>query len=284
MDRVRWLDAFDNVGEFGAEEKILQWCHARGTCLDRISNSIGLTFLRIPSGTFLMGSPDDEPHRFPDESPQHSVTISSPFYLGLYPVTQRQYERVMGHNPSGFANLENAANCPVDSVSWQDAVEFCRRLSEMPEERKAGRVYRLPTEAEWEHACRAGTDTPFPHPYYHKLSSHLANFDGTNPYGGAPQGPFLQRTSPVGSYPPTGFGLFDMMGNIWEWCADGREEDFYRQSPRVDPVASTRGSSRICRGASWYSPGHYLRSADRGSDHATVQAHYYGFRVACNVA
>src|SRR5262249_27966477 len=125
----------------------------------RFTNSLGMDLTLIPAGTFLMGSPESEAQRYTDEGPQHEGTVTRPLSLGVYAVTQRQYETVMGNNPSHFGPGNGGAfNHPVESVSWQEAVEFCRRLSDLPEERAKGRTYRLPTEAEWEHACRAGGD------------------------------------------------------------------------------------------------------------------------------
>src|SRR5439155_14541379 len=142
----------------------------------------------------------------------------------VFPVTQAEYQAVMGDNVASFQESGrnravvvgmDTGRFPVDQATWHQAVEFCRRLSE----REPGRTYRLPSEAEWEYACRAGTTTAFH--FGGTLSSHQANFDGDRPYGNAPRGPFLGRTSAVGSYPPNAFGLHDMHGNLWEWCADG---------------------------------------------------------------
>jgi uncharacterized protein (TIGR02996 family) len=262
--RLRELALQGNNYSVAALQGVHRWCVANGGWTERFVNSLGMELTRIPAGTVLIGSPDTEPQRFDDESAPHPVTIDRAFYLGVYAVTQRQYVEVMEQNPSAFGG-EGRENHPVESVSWTDAVEFCRRLSNCLEERKAGRIYRLPSEAEWEHACRAGTDSPMPHPYYHSLSSYFANFNGNRPYGSAAIGPFLERTAPVGSYPPNVFGLFDKMGNTWEWTADGNN------------------GSRVCRGGSWASPGHYLRSADRGRASVGTRDHYYGFRVACDV-
>src|SRR5262249_33010512 len=152
-----------------------------------------------------MGSADSESNRASDEGPQHEVTITRPFYLGVYPVTQQEYEVVTGHNPAHFhRGNEGGPFHPVETLSWAETVEFCRLLSEMPEEKEAGRVYRLPTEAEWEHACRAGSTTPFA--FGPTLSSAEANFDGRYSYGGVEAGPFRDGTTRVGSYRPNAFG------------------------------------------------------------------------------
>ena len=190
-------------------------------------NSLGMKLALIPAGEFLMGSAESAPGAREDEQPQHRVRISKPFYLGVYEVTQGEFEQVMGENLSSFSRtglLKDApeeldvSRLPADNVTWYAAIEFCRRLSEMPAEKQAGRVYRLPTEAEWEYACRAGTTTIFA--FGDELSSTHANFNGKHPFGDAEAGPFLNRTATIGSYEPNAFGLYDMHGNLNEWCLD----------------------------------------------------------------
>lgn len=207
----------------------------------------------IPAGTFMMGSPDSAEYH-PDEMPQHQVTVRS-FYIGKYEVTQAQWRAVMGTNPSRF----KGDNRPVENVTWQDAVEFCRRLSQM-----TGREYRLPSEAEWEYACRAGTTTPFA--FGSSLSSEQANFDGRVPYGGAAQGVYREETTPVGSFSPNAFGLYDMHGNVSEWCQDLYHKN-YNGAP-VDGSAWESGgeSKRVMRSGSWDSVANGCRSAFRSSD------------------
>ena len=189
---------------------------------------------------------------------QHEVSITKPFYLGVYVVTQAEYEKVMGNNPSWFSAKGDGKDkvkdmdtgqFPVEKVSWDDAVAFCKKLSELPEEKKAGRVYRLPTEAEWEYACRAGTKTAFH--YGDSLSSKQANFNGNFPYGGADKGPYLGRTAKVGSYAANAFGLYDMHGNVWEWCQDWYDENYYKNSPKEDPPGPAQGLHRVVRGGGW---------------------------------
>ncbi len=285
--RLRTLDLHGNDLDAPALLALSEWQRQSGTEGLRFTNSIGMEFARVPAGSFLMGSPETEAQRYDDEGPRRPVTLTRPFYMGVYAVTQRQYERVMGDNPSAFTfpGLEWEAHLfPVDSVSWLDAVEFCRRLSALPEEKALGRVYRLPTEAEWEHACRAGGDPSWPFHYGTSLAFWLANFNANYPYGGAPAGGWLEQTTYVGTYRPNAFGLFDMHGNTWEWCADGMDHSFYRNSPAADPVAPHANDERVCRGGSWHSPGHYCRSADRGSDRLDVRDRFYGFRVACDLS
>jgi formylglycine-generating enzyme required for sulfatase activity len=228
----------------------------------RITNALRMTLAFIPPGTFRMGSPSSEAERSDDEGPQHEVSITRPYYLSIHPVTQGQYEAVMGENPSYFNETKGGGpHHPVESISWEEAVEFCRRLSEWPAERAAGRVYRLPTEAEWEYACRGGLPMPFATGT--TLSGHEANFNGNYPYGEVPRGPYLERTTRVGSYGGNPFGLYDMHGNVWEWCADYYDRHYYKNSPRYDPPGPASGTLRVVRGGSCYNIGRFCRAAYR---------------------
>jgi formylglycine-generating enzyme required for sulfatase activity/uncharacterized caspase-like protein len=261
-----------------------------------LTNSIGLRLVRVPEGKFTMGSPPDEEDRQQDEGPEHEVVLSRPFYLGVYEVTQGQYERVMGKNPSHFApegagkdkvRGVDTSQFPVEMVSWDDAVEFCRRLSELPEEKRAGRKYRLPTEAEWEYACRAGSPSYQAFHVGNALSSRQANFNGNSPYGGAEKGEYLGRTAKVGSYKPNAFGLYDMHGGVWEWCADRYDKDYYKSSPRADPPGprEAAGPERVLRGGSWASDAADCRAARRLHDSPAARPYRNrGFRVALNVS
>jgi formylglycine-generating enzyme required for sulfatase activity len=168
----------------------------------------------VPGGSFLMGSPENEPERYFDEGPQHRVTVQS-FYISKYEVTQAQWRAVMGGNPSSF----KGDDLPVETVSYWEAQEFCARLS-----RETGRGYRLPSEAEWEYAARGRTATPFA--FGSSLSSEQANFIGKFPYGGAPKKVIRNKTTPVGSFAPNAFKLHDMHGNVWEWCEDIYHHDY----------------------------------------------------------
>lgn len=255
-----------------------------------ITNSIGMKLVLIPAGTFTMGSPATEADRSTLEGPQREVEITKPFYLGVYEVTQGQYERVMGTNPSWFSTKGNAkdrvndiadtSNFPVETVFWNDAVEFCRRLSDLAEEKQAGRKYRLPTEAEWEYACRAGSNEPFH--FGKSLSSRQANCNGNFPYGSADKGPYLQRTCAVGSYEPNRFGVYDMHGNVWEWCADWVAK--YEGEKAIDPTGPERagpvGANRVHRGGGWDVGARECRSAGRGGNTLDWRNHILGFRVA----
>jgi formylglycine-generating enzyme required for sulfatase activity len=228
----------------------------------QVVNSVGMRFVLVPAGSFRMSSPPDEPMRFGDEGPVQVVRIERPFYLGVFPVTQREYEAVMRTNPAHFQRKNGGSpDHPVEQVSWDDATEFCRRLSALAEEKKAGRVYRLPGEAEWESACRAGTSTPFA--FGNSLSSTQANFDGTRPYGSALEGPFRQATTKVGAFAANAWGLYDMHGNVWEWCSD-----WYNV-----------GTHRALRGGSWNNSGHLCRSARRQKYAPDFRGENVGFRV-----
>jgi formylglycine-generating enzyme required for sulfatase activity len=238
-----------------------------------LTNSVGMKLALIPAGEFLMGAADGEQEARDDERPRHHVRITRPFYLGVFEVTQEEYERVMGSNPSFFSPAgpgkdrvagRKTGRFPVEQVSWHEAVEFCRRLSALPEEKKAGRVYRLPTEAEWEYAGRAGTTSATHHGP--SLSARQANFNGRDPYGAAEAGPFLLRPAEVGSYAPNAWGLYDMHGNVWEWCADWYGADYYRHAPTADPAGPASGSARVIRSGGWRTEGASCRSAFRNAD------------------
>ena len=251
-------------------------------CVPAWTNSLGMRFVLLPAGKFLMGSPDSEADRFNDEGPQHEVEIMRPFSLGIHPVTQEQYEKVMGKNPAHFTRKNGGGgNHPVEQVSRKEAVEFCRKLSVRAEEKSSGRTYRLPTEAEWEYSCRGGATSSRPFSFGDSLSSTQANFNGNHPYGGAAKGPNLQHTTPVGSYKPNAWGLFDMHGNVWEWCSDWYGKNYYNQSPRQDPQGPQDGRHRVVRGGSWDLVGRVCRSANRDRIGPGGRFLNLGFRVLC---
>jgi uncharacterized protein (TIGR02996 family) len=257
-------------------------------------NSVGMELALIPPGSFLMGSPESEEDRYADEGPLRTVTISRPFYLGVYSVIQTEYERVMGSNPSSFRPGGSRAQAvegldtsrfPVEGLSWPDAAAFCERLSALPEERRAGRIYRLPSEAEWEYACRAGTSTPF---HFGRSISHgQANFDTVHPYPpeDADSVDFpLSRPAPVGSYLPNAFGVFDMHGNMQDWCADWYASDYYQNAPAVDPPGPAEGERRILRGGGWDDWGEFCRAAFRYDHPPDGAQEDFGVRVAMTLA
>jgi len=217
-------------------------------------NSIGMEFRLIQAGSFMMGSKNGDI----DEKPMHRVTITKPFYIGIYPVTQAEYKAIMGTNPSWFEGDDK----PIDYVTWYDAKEFCRQLSE-----KEGRTYRLPTEAEWEYACRAGTTTKY---YWgDKINdAYLWYKDNSD-----------QQTHSVGEKLPNAWGLYDMLGNVYEWCEDWYDRDYYSRSPWTDPVGPSSGLFRVLRGGSWFSYENAKHSAFRSNIAPSDTYHYIGFRV-----
>jgi formylglycine-generating enzyme required for sulfatase activity len=191
-------------------------------------------------------------------------------------------------NPSWFTsvNQRKADDFPVERVSWDDAQEFIRKLNDLPQERRAGRVYRLPTEAEWEYACRAGAGKEEPFSFARpsaSCSSTQANFIGGSPFGGgAKKGPDLQRTARVGSYEANAFGLYDMHGNVLEWCHDWYDAEAYKGKDRTDPRGAKAGVYRVLRGGAWNYAGHSLRSGFRTMCQPDFRANFIGFRVACD--
>lgn len=247
-----------------------------------VRNSIGMQLARVPAGSFLMGAPPTEPYAGREEEPVRRVTIGRSFYAGIFPVTQVQYEIVMGRNPSRFTSAAGGGPYhPVEGVSWFDAQEFCRRLSSRFEERRQRREYALPTEAEWEYLCRAGTDSPFA--FGETLGVLDANFDATLPYGPVPDGEPPAATTNVGSYAANAWGMYDCHGNVWEWCADWYAADAYPRQPERDPPGPRWGRRRVLRGGAWDSPGRECRSASRWADDPAAARAVYGFRVVMAV-
>jgi uncharacterized protein (TIGR02996 family) len=238
----------------------------------RLRNSLGMEFVRIPAGSFLMGAPADEPGMQADESPRHPVTLTRPFWLGRFAVTQRQYEALMSATPSEFPGPLH----PVERVNHIEVREFCHRLGLLTQEMQAGRTYRLPTEAEWEHACRAGAFTAYHTGPTHsmELMNCQKRFDTGNP-----ERVLLNRTADVGSYPPNAFGLYEMHGNVWEWCADHHDARGYSPWEAVDPVRSAGSGGYVARGGCWEAIGSYCRSAKRYGADETNSSRYRGFRV-----
>ncbi len=244
-----------------------------------LSNSLGMTFVLVPAGSFVMGSAASEFGHRVNEHPAHEVVIGNSFYLGVHPVTQQFFQRVMGRNPSRFhAANGGSPEHPVEMVNWGDAAAFCDRLTRFEEEKAAGRSYRLPTEAEWEYACRAGkADTPFGQGA--SFNADHGNFDASHPYGEAAVGSPSAMTSPVIRYPANAWGLHDMHGNVWEWCADWYAEGYYRASPTRDPAGPTKGSMRVLRGGGWRNHGTACRAAYRNALAPHQRDSATGFRV-----
>ena len=219
------------------------------------TNSIGMQLKLIPAGTFTMGEGDDA----------HQVTLTQSFRIGVHEVTQEQYERVMSSNPSHFKGPQN----PVEQVSWNDAVKFCEKLSALPEEKAAGRVYRLPTEAEWEYACRAGTTTKYS---FGDIEGALGDYAWYRANSGG-------KTHRVGAKRRNPWGLYDMHGNVWEWCRD--LDGDYPSGAVTDPTGAESGSTRVCRGGSWLDTAGNCRTANRSGYSPSAQNPVTGFRVTC---
>jgi len=254
--------------------------------------------VRIQGGTFTMGSPASEPERSSDEGPQRQVTVSG-FYMGRTEVTQKEYQEITGTNPSYF----KGDNLPVEQVSWYDAVEYCNKRSQKegltpayiinknqsdPNNTNSSDTvkwtvtwnrnangYRLPTEAEWEYACRAGTTAPFS--TGNNITTSQANYNGDNPYNNNAKGTYREKTTAVGSFAPNGWGLYDMHGNVWEWCWDWYGA--YGSGSQTDPVGASSGSNRVMRGGSWSHDGRLVRSAYRDYYTPSLRDYYLGFRL-----
>ena len=251
--------------------------------IEDLGNGIQLEMVMIPSGSFMMGSPETEEGSRKNERPQHQVTIKA-FCLGKYQVTQAQWKAVAAFpqvnkelklDPSRF----KGDNRPVEQVSWEDAVEFCDRLSQY-----TGRTYRLPSEAEWEYACRAGSAKPFA--FGDTITTNEVNYDGNYTYGNAPKGEYRGRTTPVGTFQPNAFGLYDMHGNVWEWCQDSWHSN-YKGAPTdgsawLDNEESS--NRKLLRGGSWDSFPASCRSASRILNDLDNINYGIGFRVVCSGA
>jgi formylglycine-generating enzyme required for sulfatase activity len=244
-----------------AKQHQQSWAEYLGVPVE-ITNSIGMKLKLIPAGKFMMGSPESDDTAFADREPQHRVRITKPFYLGVYEVTQEQYEKKMGKNPS---RSFKGASDPVEMVSWDDAVEFCTKLSA-----KEGKTYRLPTEAEWEYACRAGTTTVYS---FGDDESQLGEYAW---YGANSR----QETHPVGEKKPNAWGLNDMHGNVSEWCADWYDGDYYKDASTDDPSGPVTGSYRVFRGGDWWFGAGRCRAAGRGAYEPAYRCTGLGFRVA----
>ncbi|NET52521.1 MAG: formylglycine-generating enzyme family protein, partial [Merismopedia sp. SIO2A8] len=255
-----------------------------------LPNDVPLDMVYIPGGKFMMGSPEKE--GYDNEKPQHLVSIS-PFLMGKYPITQAQWkaiasrtdlkvERDLNPNPAYFQDSQDSDHRPVEKVSWYDAVEFCQRLS-----RHTVREYRLPSEAEWEYACRAGTTTPFH--FGETITDQLANYNANHAFAYEAKGEYRRETIRVDLFPSNAFGLYDMHGNVWEWCEDDWHCNYEGAptdgSPWLDENdnPSQKTGSAVLRGGSWIYVPRYCRSASRVINIAErdVIVNYFGFRVVC---
>ena len=245
---------------------------------ERLSDEVLLELVHVPAGDFVMGSPEDEEGRYDNEGPQHHVDIPE-FWMGQYPVTQAEWRVVAGFpkverdlklDPSGFKGDRR----PVERVSWHEAVEFCDRLTQ-----HTGRTYRLPSEAEWEYACRASTTTPFH--FGLTLSAQFSNYDATREYGPGEVGEYRQETTPIDQFGvANGFGFCDMHGNVWEWCLDHWHKN-YEGAPTDGSawLSSDKSKKRVVRGGSWDFNPRRCRSASRNHLSPEYQRRSLGFRV-----
>lgn len=227
----------------------------------------GISLVLIPPGQFLMGSPETEPDRWGDEGPRHLVTLTQGFWLGTHPITQKQWQHWMKSAPSKFKGDDH----PVDSVSWNECRDFCKKLG-----KQVGRRVRLPSEAEWEYACRACTTSPFH--FGMTISTNWANYDGNIVYASGERGEYRRQTVPVGSFPCNAWGLYDMHGNIRDWCQDGKRG--YSGEGVTDPMHNVASaSSRSVRGGSWYNVPWFCRAACRLTEGKDLKDSMIGFRV-----
>ncbi len=237
-----------------------------------ISSEVNMVVVFVPAGEFEMGSPMEELKRDNDEG-QHHIKLTKPFYMGKFEVTQLQYREIMSENPSKFGG----DNLPVDNVNWYEAARFLKKLSD-----KTGLKFRFPTEAEWEYACRAGTTTAFNTGT--TIDSDFANYQATTPYANGIIGKDLERTTKVGSYAPNAFGLYDMHGNVWEWCGDFYDKEYYKITPTVNPQGpQVNDGDKVMRGGAWNEKPYKCRSADRNNRGPKANQPVIGFRVVMDI-
>jgi formylglycine-generating enzyme required for sulfatase activity len=249
---------------------------------EELAEGVVITMVQIPEGEFLMGSPPNEDGSYGNEGPQHRVRLPR-FFMGQTPVTQAQWEVIAGWSKQEFELIPdpsrfNGSTRPVETVSWADAIEFCKRLS-----KRSGREYTLPSEAQWEYSCRAGTTTPFH--FGETISAELASYNATETYGNGSKGEHLQCTTDVASFPANPWGLHDMHGNVWEWCSDHYWHNNYEGSPvdgraRLDENAN-KETPRLLRGGSWDDHPRFCRSAYRSRSRPDSRVGSGGFRVCC---
>jgi uncharacterized protein (TIGR02996 family) len=231
-----------------------------------LAEGVTMAFSFLPPGSFLMGSPGDEERREDDEAP-HRVTLTRGFHLGVHAVTRLQWHAVLS---GGSGRLKGDPHRPAEGLSWHDCLEFCRALGQ-----RTGLRFRLPTEAEWEYACRAGTTTPFF--FGGTITPDQASYDGKRTYRQGPKGVSRRRSTPVGSFPPNAWGLFDLHGNLWEWCHDGYAA--YPSARCLDPEGDPSGSARVLRGGCWYNCPECCRSACRFKDDPGFRLDFRGCRL-----
>jgi Uncharacterized conserved protein len=261
----------------GKGEPIARTRHTAEQFTEDLGQGINLELIVIPAGVFQMGLPRNMGN--PDEQPQHFVTIKS-FIMGKFLITQGQWKAVMGKLPPCRFKGDSL---PVERVSWEDAQKFCQRLSKKTSGAvlRTGRNYGLPSETQWEYACRAGTSTPFS--FGETLTVEVANFNGEHTFRDEPRGFYFHSTSEGGKFPPNAFGLYDMHGNLWEWCVDNWLDD-YSSSPRDSSSYQHKDNrDRVARGGSWHEPPELCRSATRLRVLESDADEFMGFRVVCDI-
>jgi formylglycine-generating enzyme required for sulfatase activity len=275
-----WLTEVDQLAQAIADhlKQRLPWPASGQTFRDKLKiGGEGPLMVVIPAGQFMMGSPANEPERSDAEGPQHEVHIAKPFAMGVYAVTFDEYDRFCEstERKKPGDNAWGRGNRPVIKVSWNDTQAYCAWLSH-----QTGRSYRLPSEAEWEYACRAGTTAPFH--FGARITTEQANFNGNDTYNGSSKGEYREKSTPVGSFPPNTFGLHDMHGNVWEWCHDAWHGSYDGAPTDGSAWESGDGVSRVRRGGSWDSKPRLCRAADRRNDDPANRNSYIGFRVCCS--
>ena len=266
----------DSEGQITAEPSIKIAYFDEPYLRSRLRKALPLRMVQMPAGEFLMGSPPTEPQRESKEGPQRMIQVPS-FYMGAFTITQQQYEVIMGENPSYFTDDEgqDGADLPVEQISWQEAEAFCQQLSELTR-----RTYRLPSEAEWEYACRAGTTTPFC--FGEVLTTELSNF--FEDFSFTENFEENYRNTPVAadSFWPNAFGLYNMHGNVFEWCSDDYHDNYKGAPSDATRWASSNSqASKVMRGGSWFNDTPYCRSAFRDKNSQTGRSNSFGFRVVC---
>ncbi|MBF2015797.1 MAG: formylglycine-generating enzyme family protein [Rivularia sp. T60_A2020_040] len=281
LPSIPGTQTFDfTVVTINAQGKEIDYFQGEACCLkEELGNGVVLDMVYVPGGEFWMGSPESEGKRYSNERPQHLVTIK-PFFISKYPITQIQW-REIASLPQVRQKLKlrpsrkGGQNHPVTQISWFDAVEFCDRVSQ-----KTGYNYRLPSEAEWEYACRAGTTTPFH--FGETINFQIANYDSRYPYRSEPKGIYLEKTTEVGSFQlANSFGLFDMHGLVWEWCLDNWHQNYDKAPTNVDVwLDNDDNKTRVMRGGSWRNEAVLCRSSSRQFNYASETLNNIGFRVA----
>ena len=274
-ERPRLIEAFFPMTSAEATEVQRAAAEALGLPLNtelNLGKVVRLKLAFIPAGTFLMGSPGNEDGSSDDEGPQHEVTLTRPLYMGIHQVTQEEYEAVTGKLPSHFFGGKTN---PVECVSWDEGVAFCHKVSQ-----NTGKAVRLPSEAEWEYACRAGTGTPFH--FGVTISTYQANYSGEYVYASGRKGKYRKKTTPVGSFPPNAWGLYDMHGNVWEWCEDPWHDD-YAGAPTDGSAWEGNDVACVLRGGSWCRPPRFCRSASRLMHGPVDRDRDFGFRIVVDL-